>query len=389
MANNPTAIRRDGVESVWGALTPISNVPSVVGTDPRVDLNDQALVLANRNAFPVVAQQKRRRDNLGVAAGAAIALVLGCATFVSLSSSRAPKTAPATPQTAIQPAAPSAMQVPGMPAPVGGLQAMPAPMPEPMPAVGPMGSPEQMTVSIPHTPSPVLVFDGGAPPVATGPSAGGAADDSGTPAMLGGGSSTVAGGEPVDTAAATSTRMADPTNTVVQGTLIPAVLETAINSDLPGYARAVVSQDVRSFDGRRILIPRSSRLIGEYKTGLAAGQKRAYLLWTRLVRPDGISVALASPAVDFSGQAGVTGKVNDHFFQRFGSAILLSIFGGASALVGGGASTVVVSGGQSAASVAAQHDSQRPPTIRVRPGEPVRVFTARDLIFAPGSGGKG
>src|SRR3954447_17129834 len=106
MANNPTAIRRDGVESVWGALTPISNVPSVVGTDPRVDLNDQALVLANRNAFPVVAQQKRRRDNLGIAAGAAIALVLGCATFVSLSSSRAPKTAPATPQTAIQPAAP-------------------------------------------------------------------------------------------------------------------------------------------------------------------------------------------------------------------------------------------------------------------------------------------
>src|SRR4051812_8469036 len=106
MANNPTAIRRDGVESVWGALTPISNVPSVVGTDPRVDLNDQALVLANRNAFPVVAQQKRRRDNLGVAAGAAIALVLGCATFVSLSSNPPPKNTPPTPPNAIPPPAP-------------------------------------------------------------------------------------------------------------------------------------------------------------------------------------------------------------------------------------------------------------------------------------------
>jgi type IV secretion system protein VirB10 len=386
MANNPTAARRDGVESVWGVLTPISNVPSMLDTDPRADLNDQALVLASRNAFPVVAQQKRRRDNLGVAAGATIALVLGCATFVSLSSSRAPNNAPATGQAGVQPAAPPVMQVPGAPAPAGTLQATPAPMPQAMPDAGPMPTPDQMTVPMPHAPSPVLVFDGGAPPVATGPSVTGAADE--TPAMLGGGSSFDANAQP-DTAAAKSTRMADPTNTVVQGTLIPAVLETAINSDLPGYARAVVSQDVRSFDGRRILIPRSSRLIGEYKTGLAAGQKRAYLLWTRLVRPDGISVALASPAVDFSGQAGVTGKVNDHFFQRFGSAILLSIFGGASALVGGGASTVVVSGGQSAASVAAQQDSQRPPTIRVRPGEPVRVFTARDLIFAPAGGGRG
>ena len=114
-----------------------------------------------------------------------------------------------------------------------------------------------------------------------------------------------------------------------QGTLIPAVLETAIDTDVPGYVRAVVSQDVRSFDGSRVLIPRSSRLIGEYKGATQAGQRRAYLMWTRLVRPDGVSVALASPAADFSGQAGIGGQVNSHFFSRFGSAILLSILGGA------------------------------------------------------------
>src|SRR4029453_3432721 len=108
------------------------------------------------------------------------------------------------------------------------------------------------------------------------------------------------------------THMADPANTVVQGTLIPAVLETAINSDLPGYVRAVVSQDVRSFDGSRVLVPRSSRRTGEDKTGIGAGHTRAYLVWTRLLRPDGVSVALASPSVDFSGEAGVTGKVNTH-----------------------------------------------------------------------------
>jgi type IV secretion system protein VirB10 len=384
MAIDPTATRLDGSETVWGALTPVSNMPSVVGTDPRAELNEQALVLASRNVFPVVAQQKRRRDNLGVAAGAGIALVLGCATFISLSSSRTPSNAPSAVQPAGQPMAPPIAQVPMAPPP-GAEQAMSAPMPDAMPNVGPMPAPEQLTVATPHGPAPVLVFDGGAAPVAAAPAAGGASGE--TPAMLGGGTN-FASNEGTDTAAAKSTRMADPANTVVQGTLIPAVLETAINSDLPGYVRAVVSQDVRSFDGRRVLIPRSSRLIGEYKTGLAQGQKRAYLLWTRLVRPDGVSIALSSPAVDFSGQAGVTGKVDTHFFQRFGSALLLSVLGGAGSLIGGG-STVVVAGGQNAASMAAQGDLQRPPTIRVRPGEPVRVFTARDLVFTPAGAGRG
>jgi type IV secretion system protein VirB10 len=183
--------------------------------------------------------------------------------------------------------------------------------------------------------------------------------------------------------------MADPANTVVQGTLIPAVLETSIHSDLPGFARAVVSQDVRSFDGTKILVPRSSRLIGEYKGGVSSGQKRIYLMWTRLVRPDGVSIALASPAVDSEGQAGIGGKVNDHFLQRFGSAILLSLLGSASALGTGGATIVMSGGGQSAASVAAQHDGQRSPTIRVMQGEPIRVFTARDLVFESSTGSKG
>jgi type IV secretion system protein VirB10 len=86
-----------------------------------------------------------------------------------------------------------------------------------------------------------------------------------------------------------------------------------------------------------------------------------------------------------SGRAGIGGKVNNHFFERFGSAILLSIIGNVTAGATRG-STVVVSGGQSAASMAAQQDGQRAPTIRVRQGEPIRVFTARDLIFSPGNG---
>jgi type IV secretion system protein VirB10 len=176
--------------------------------------------------------------------------------------------------------------------------------------------------------------------------------------------------------------MASPAATVSQGTLIPAVLETAINSDLPGYVRAVVSQDVRSFDGSRVLIPRSSRLIGQYKSGLSAGQTRAYVLWSRLIRPDGVSVAIASPGTDEAGQSGLAGQVDNHFFKRFGSALLLSVVGAASAIGTGGASVLASGGGIGAAGVAAQQSGGIPPTVRVRQGQPIRVFTARDLDFS-------
>jgi type IV secretion system protein VirB10 len=254
---------------------------------------------------------------------------------------------------------------------------MPGAVPLPPSAYAPAGNPAN---------SPVLVYDGGAAPSPVyAPGPGAQRDVDGAPTLLAGGTSArgVSGGD-----AARATKLSEPANTVVQGTLIPAVLETAIDTDVPGYARAVVSQDVRSFDGSRVLIPRSSRLIGEYKGVTQSGQRRVLLMWTRLVRPDGVSVALASPAADMSGQAGIGGQVNSHFFSRFGSSILLSILGGAGTLATGGASTVIVGGaGQSAASIAAQRDSSRGPTIKVQQGEPIRVFTARDLIFSDGANG--
>mgnify|MGYP000244561690 CR=1 FL=1 len=180
---------------------------------------------------------------------------------------------------------------------------------------------------------------------------------------------------------AVATAGMNPKTTVTQGTLIPAVLETAIDTDVPGFVRAIVSADVRSFDGTRILIPRSSRLIGQYRSGLQAGQKRAYVIWTRLIRPDGASANIASPAVGFSGETGLAGKVNTRFFERFGSAMLLSVVGGLSA-IGGNAGVVIASGGQSAAAAAVGQTAQISPTVRVRQGEPIRVFTARDLDFS-------
>ena len=176
--------------------------------------------------------------------------------------------------------------------------------------------------------------------------------------------------------------LSNPATTVTEGTLIPAVLETAIDTDVPGFVRAVVSQDVKSFDGKNVLIPRSSRLIGQYQSGLQAGQKRAYVIWTRVIRPDGVSVNLQSPGVGFDGKTGLPGDVDSRFFQRFGSAMLLSVIGGLSAIGSGGASLVIGGGGQAAAATAAEQDGKLGPVVRVRAGEPIRVFTARDLDFS-------
>ncbi|MDB5700325.1 MAG: hypothetical protein JWL66_524 [Sphingomonadales bacterium] len=174
---------------------------------------------------------------------------------------------------------------------------------------------------------------------------------------------------------------------VPQGAIIGAVLETAINSDLPGFARAIVSRDVLSFDGSAVLIPAGSHVIGQYNSGVAQGASRIFIIWTRLIRPDGVSVALGSPAIDDLGRGGVAGKVNRHFLQRFGSAILLSVLSGgisaASASINRNGPTVIVGSTSEATTLATQADksSDIPPTIKTPQGVNVRIFVARDLDF--------
>jgi type IV secretory pathway VirB10-like protein len=174
---------------------------------------------------------------------------------------------------------------------------------------------------------------------------------------------------------------------VPQGAIVGAVMETALNSDLPGYARAVVQRDVRSFDGSAVLIPAGSRVIGQYKSGIAQGASRVFVLWTRLIRPDGVTIELASPAVDDLGRGGIGGKVNRHFLQRFGGAILTSVLSAginAAAASASGGSTILVGSAGQASSLASQagQNNDIPPTITTRQGAPVRIFVARDLDFS-------
>jgi type IV secretion system protein VirB10 len=174
--------------------------------------------------------------------------------------------------------------------------------------------------------------------------------------------------------------------TVPQGTLIPAVLETALDSTRPGLARALVQRDVRGFDGSKVLIQRGSRLIGEYRADLQPGQNRATVTWTRLVRPDGVTIALGSPAADPLGRVGIKGKVNSHFFERFGSAILqstLDVGVNLASRIGNSNSAVVVAlpGTLQGATSSLTQGQQIQPTLTVKQGTAITVFVARDLDF--------
>ncbi len=120
---------------------------------------------------------------------------------------------------------------------------------------------------------------------------------------------------------------------VPQGTMIRGELLTAIQSDLPGSVKAITREDVWSFDGRRVLIPSGSTLIGEYRSGLARGQTRIFVVWTRLLRADGVSVQLGSQGTDDLGRAGNAGFLDNHYVERFGAAIALSVIGGVSQFV--------------------------------------------------------
>ena len=179
-------------------------------------------------------------------------------------------------------------------------------------------------------------------------------------------------------------RVSDRTNIVPQGTLISAVLETALDSTQPGQARALVSRDVPNLAGP-VLIPRGSRLYGEYRGQLAPGQKRAMVQWTRLETPDGATIAIDSPAADQLGRAGIKGKVNSQFAARFGGALLQSVIDvGAIAAVGGISNSrffVPIPG--AVQGTTSQIVGQPPrPTLKVKQGTRISVFVARDLDFS-------
>jgi type IV secretion system protein VirB10 len=342
------------------------------GRDPRLGATSDELAHASVRSAPEVGHKSSAAEGLGLAVGLIGAATVGGLTILSLAhqhSAALQKPATHSPRSAAVATAPPA-------------RATAAPL---------VAAASPAAPATPADASPVLVLDNGAPPT---PAV--AAPVHSAPAQTAGGTkpetyfsqdeqfAARAGGETPPVSQIHKIEHHD--LMIAQGAVIPAVLETALNSDLPGYARALVSRDVRSFDGSKVLIPRGSRLVGQYKSALQTGQTRMLVIWTRVLRPDGVSIQLGSPTTTEDGETGLTGKVDTHFLQRFGGAILLSVISGLANAVGS-SSTVVIgtaSQGGGAAAVALQNDIKTSPTVRVMQGAPIQVFVARDLDFSDG-----
>ena len=177
---------------------------------------------------------------------------------------------------------------------------------------------------------------------------------------------------------------------IAQGTTISGVLETAIQSDLAGHLRAIVTRDIYSFDGSNILIPRGSKIIGQYQSNIKQGQSRLFVIWQRIIRPDGVDISLNSPGTDSLGRAGLGGEVDARFLERFGSAILLSMIDGAvqagvNAASNTDAQTIVTSSGgalNNSAEIALKNAINIAPTIHVDQGTAINIFVTSDLDFS-------
>ena len=183
-------------------------------------------------------------------------------------------------------------------------------------------------------------------------------------------------------ALARATRLPDRRYLIIAGTAIPCVLQTAMDSATPGLVTCQIPSDVYSDDGTVVLLEKGSRVLGDYRGGLKSGQGRLYVVWTRAVTPQGVAIALASPAADALGRAGIGGEVDSHFWQRFGGALLLSTVEGASGALGRAAHGFSVQAPSAATDTALRQSADVAPTLRKTQGGELSILVAQDLDFS-------
>ena len=189
-----------------------------------------------------------------------------------------------------------------------------------------------------------------------------------------------------------------PDTLMMRGTYIRCVLETHIVTDVPGFTSCVVTEPVYSFSGKRLLLPKGSKVLGKYDT--EPNGPRVAVIWDRVVTPTGIDVNMASPGVDSLGGAGHRGDLDEHWASRIGAAMLISLFSDAfkyAASQYGPSTNSVAAGGvvvqspfesntaqtlQNFANQAVRRAANRPATVTIHQGTVVNVYVARDVDFS-------
>jgi type IV secretion system protein TrbI len=202
---------------------------------------------------------------------------------------------------------------------------------------------------------------------------------------------------PVDRRTTAPDRLSRPASPFViqAGTIIPAALITGIRSDLPGQITAQVTENI--FDtptGRAKLVPQGARLIGIYDSQVAFGQSRVLLVWTRLIMPNGRSIALErQPGADVAGYSGLEDEVDNHWKELLGAAALSTLLAVGTEVNSGtdvnNTNSAIVQALRRGAGDSLNQTGQQvvrrnlniQPTLTIRPGFPVRVLVNRDLVL--------
>ena len=168
---------------------------------------------------------------------------------------------------------------------------------------------------------------------------------------------------------------------ILEGTVIACTLESAISSAVPGMTLCRTRIPVYSQNGEFELIPAGSRVIGEYRGGVESGHARIFVLWRRLITPDGVSVALSSPGAGPLGRGGHEGHLDQKWGDRFASALMVSLVAGAVPGGGGLAAEATAAALQETVSEAIRHELAVVPELTKLQGEPIAIIVARDLDF--------
>jgi len=180
---------------------------------------------------------------------------------------------------------------------------------------------------------------------------------------------------------------------LMAGTIISASLVGGLNSDLPGFVIAQVTEHVYdTVSGRHLLIPQGSRLIGKYDNVVAFGQERALVVWQRIIMPDGTSVVIDNlPATDTGGYSGLSDDVDLHTWKLLKGVALATVLGVGSQLAFGSSNNDLIKALQQSTQATTNRAGQRlvernlnvQPTITVRPGWPLRVIVHKDIVLRP------
>ena len=184
---------------------------------------------------------------------------------------------------------------------------------------------------------------------------------------------------------------------IMAGTVLPGVMLTGINSDLPGQILGQISQNVfDSVAGRYLLVPQGTKVVGEYDSRISYGQERVLIVWTRLIFPNGRSITLEGmPGVDMSGYSGLTDQVNNHYLKLLGGVVFSSLLGASAQLAEGRSystsdprySELAAQGVAKNANDVGQEITRKnlniQPTLEIRPGFRFSVFVNKDVILEP------